>query len=443
MNEAYDEIRRIVEEQRKANLRGPYEHIDYRRLKNEPPPPVEDEEIPEKAWLSHAFLLAKPNSGKTNVIRWRISQLLPRIRDGEATVILLDPKAVLTNQMLTVARLEGLESRTVFIDPEYAPVSVDLFEDTGRVNDTIDRLTRILGTITIGMTTIQRDTLTFSIRALFATEHPTLAGLRRILREGVANRSHLAPVVAEFFEYDFKTNDGRFILSRLNSLLANPVFETLFEPTGESFSIGREMQAGKLIIINAKTSDTLYGKVWIEQVDATIDARLALPEEERTPVYFIIDEAPIFIADDNHFADILDRAREAKIGMFIAAQHMDQIASSKIRNSLYNCELKFVARTNADIHNLCRSMGTTETSFIGTVPPYHFAFHSGDMSCAKLLYIPLTEFPATRKEDVAFFRRSVQSVRLPEPVREVPKPRPTQRREAAPPLPKERRKWIG
>lgn len=370
----------------------------------EPAEPV----IAERDWYSHALLLAQPGAGKTNAIRWRIMQLIPQIRDGRASLILLEPKGVLTREMLTLARTQGLEDRVVFIDPVDAPVSVNIFDrgdnSPRAVNETMAHVARVLGTITLALTDMQMPTLTFAIRALFSLpEQPSLHRLIDILRRGkqALPLEALEPSIRNFFEYDYTPD--RNIVGRLNSMFANPVYETLFATDRPTFNIGREMQAGKLIVINAGLSDTLYGRFWIEEVSRTIRARFDLPEQLRVPTTFIIDEAQEYIAEDLHFARILDTAREARIGMFIAAHHMDQIKSPHVRSSLYNCVLKFVARTNADIHNLCRSMGTTETDFLTTVPQYQFAFHQPNMNSAKLVKLPLIEFAPSKREDLAFF----------------------------------------
>jgi len=372
-------------------------------------------QIDPKDWYSHALLLAQPGAGKTNAIRWRIVQLIPQIREGRASLIVLDPKGVLTHEMLTLARAQGLEKRTVFIDPERAPVSVNLFANDGTVNETIARISRVFATISTDLTAIQRDTLTFCLRALFASSNsPSLAELRRILRQGKAaiQMDALPEVVHEFFEFDFKEADGTFILRRLNSFLSNPIFETLFSAES-SFDIGKEMQAGKLIVINAGNTEALYGRFWIEEIARTIRPRIAL-QGRQLPTTLIIDEAPTFIAEDRHFAEILDQARQALIGLFIAAQHMGQITDDHVKQSLYNCVLKFVARTNADIHNLCRSMGMTEPEFLGTTPQYQFAFFGPDMDTAVRVKLPLVEFARARREDIDFFSRRASASPPPE-----------------------------
>jgi hypothetical protein len=403
-------IERNVKERKPPIENSPFTYIFEAQI---PSPPEEADQEPgepqidERSWYSHALLLAQPGAGKTNAIRWRIMQLIPQIRDGRTSLIVLDPKGVLTHEMLTLARAQGLGERVVFIDPEHAPVSVNLFSRDGTVNETIARISRVLGTITSELTAMQRDNLTFALRALFSLpDDPTLATLRKILRQGksVLDMERLPEVVAEYFEYDFKEADGRFILSRLNSLLSNTIFENLFSVDRPSFDIGKAMQAGRLIVINAGLSETLYGRFWIEEIARTIQPRIAL-QGRQLPTTFIIDEAQEFIAEDLHFARILDTAREARIGMFIAAHHMGQIDSDHVKNSLYNCQLKFVAKTNADIHNLCRSMGRTEPDFLGTTPQYQFAFFGPNMDEAVRAKLPLVEFARARQEDVDFFTR--------------------------------------
>src|ERR1700693_3766927 len=93
------------------------------------------------------------------------------------------------------------------------------------------------------------------------------------------------------------------------------------------------------------------------------------------------------------------------------------------KNSLYNCALKYVARTNADIHNLCRSMGSTDPEFLGTTPQYQFAFFGPDMDNAIRVQLPLVEFPPARQEDFVFFTHPTQGEPKPPPPESPPEPK--------------------
>jgi hypothetical protein len=408
MEERRAEQERIARERAEEERRLEAQRLAYeaRRMIDLP------NQINPDDWFSHALLVAAPNSGKTNLMRWRIAQLLPALRAGRASLIVLDPKGVLTHQMLTLARTQGLQDRTVFIDPIDSPVAVDVFDrgdgSARDLNETINRITRVIGTISLATTELQILWLTFALRALFALpDKPSIDSLINVIRRGkdVLPLATLEPRVREYFENDYTPD--RNIIARLNQMIGNPIYENLFAPNAEIFDIGRAMQRGSLIVINAQSTDELYGRFWIEQVNKTIDQRLTkIPDpRQRTPTYFMIDEAQIFIKEDHYFADILDRAREAKVGMMIAAQHMDQITSPHVRQSLYNCQLKFISRTNADIHFLSRSMGTTEPAFIQTSPRFQFAFFSPDLSTAERIKVPLVEFASARREDTEFFSK--------------------------------------
>ncbi|MGC2409560.1 MAG: DUF4145 domain-containing protein [Methyloceanibacter sp.] len=374
-------------------------------LPEEEPEPGEPQ-IAERTWFQHCLLLAQTGAGKTNAIRWRLAQLLPQIAAGKASVILMEPKGDLIAELLHYAPLWDMRDRVVILDPTEPSVSVNLFEppadgSPAALSDTIDRVTRVLNTITLNMTELQKQALTLAMRAMYASGNPSMRQLMTILRQGkdALDLSALPLPVADFFEHDFRDTDGRLIISRLNGLLSNPIFETLFASERTTFDMLAEINAGKLIVVNSGRAPEVYGQFWIQEIDRCLRPRMAIPEYKRTPTFLVIDEAPTYIADDLHFARMLDQARGAQIGMLIAGQHMAQVKDDHVRNSIYGVALKFVARTNADIHNLCRSMGTTEPDFLGTVPQYQFAFFDPNMREAELVKLPLVEFRQRMSEE--------------------------------------------
>ena len=352
-------------------------------------------------------------------------------------MILLDPKDVLTRQLPTLARAMGLEDRTVLIDPLLAPVSLNLFDkgdgSPGAIHNTISRLIRVMNTITLDLQPFQRDTLALAIEALFAlSDTPSFEQLFPILRDGKKGIDlDLLPAdLRDVFEHDYRDNEGRYVVSRLNTFRRNPYFKPLVMGTAPPFDLLAKIQEGNLILIKAGTSEPLYGKIWIEQIDRIIDQRFDIPEEDRTETFVIIDEAQIFIGDPHseHFADILDRAREAKISMFVACQHMDQIKSAHVRASLYNSALKFIAKTNADLHDLSRSMvGEVDANTFRNIPLHHFLFCSPDSEDSELIKVPEIKYPRWKWEDVRYFHKRA----APQPEKATYTPPPTQ------PLPQE------
>jgi hypothetical protein len=395
----YEFEERARERERQARLAAQQAEAE-RRAQEEALIPKDPPILLEEYWYHHALLLAQSGFGKTNAIRWRINQILPQIAKGLASLIVMEPQGDLTRHLLRLESVWRMRDRVVILDPSEPSVTVNLFQQPANnspqaLNEAIQRIERVLSTITANLTDLQRDGLTFALRALFSLPNPNMRGLIHILRNGkkVLPLEALSPSVADFFAHDYREdNDGKYIIARLNSLLANPIFEALFGQETTTFDMSREIDAGKLIIINASVAPPLYGRFWIEEVARCIELRTTT-DRFRMPTTFIIDEAQRFVAEDLHFADLLNRARAARIGMLIAAHHMEQITEAEVRHSIYtNTAIKFVARTSADIHNLSRAMGSTEPSFIGTLKQYEFAYFGPDVEAAMRVKFPLVEF---------------------------------------------------
>jgi len=374
----------------------------------EPTEPV----IAESNWYAHCVLLAMTRFGKTNAIAWRIMQLLPQVAKGHASLIVMEPKGVLTEDLLHLADVWNMRDRVVIIDPSDTSVSINLFEPLGSVNETISRVVRVMNTLTSNLTDLQRDTLTSAIRAMYTLpSEPSLRLLMEILRKGkeALEIQRLSGALRDFFEYDFQPSDGRFVIARLRGLLANSVFESLFASDRTTFDMLTEIQAGKLILIKATGKALagevkLYGRFWIEQVNKCIWPRLDMPEERRTPTTFILDEAQNYIADDEHISQMLDQAAESKIGLLFAMHHMAQIDDDHVRHSIYtNTAIKFSARTSADIHALSGAMGDREglPKLLPNLPRFHFYMFNPDLTYPIKVKFPLVDFrqmPRVRSE---------------------------------------------
>jgi hypothetical protein len=399
------------EETRRERLRGGLssEDVDFKKIRErrqqqpeEPETPLPD--IDELLWYIHCLLVAASQTGKTNVLRYRIVQLLERIVTGKDTLILMEPKGTLIGDLLHLQQVWEMRDRLVIIDPNHTCVSLNLF-DTGDESsaEATYRLLRILRTVTTGLTTFQRDTLTFAIMAMYESgSKRNIKRLADILRKGkeALDLSTLSAETHDFFALDYEDSQGKYVVARLNGLLTNPVFRALFSADHATFNMHQKMEAGSLIVINCGARSlggmsTLFGRVWIEEVCRCMWPRFAMLErgERITPTTFIIDEAQRYIKDDEHVAEILDTAAEAKISLINAVHHMGQITNDEVRHSLYtNSSIKLSANTTADVHNLARSMGKTDHKMIEGLPRYHFAFYQRGMSQAEVVKFPLTDF---------------------------------------------------
>ena len=364
-------------------------------------PPAVLPDIPEEAWSRHCLLIATTGAGKSNTIRYRLAQLLPAVAQSNHSIILMEPKGSLINEVLHMASLYAMRDKVTILDPIDTKASVNIFECGSKseyeIQQTIDRVARVLNTVTKELTQFQKDTLLFSLRALFCIDQPpTMRLLMTILRKGIKGLPvrNLPYVVEEFFNDDPKARESssQQVVSRLNSLLANPIMEALFSADRSTFNMLDEINQGRLIVINASNSDNVYARFWIEQVASCIAPRLKIPVNQRIPTTFILDEAQMFVSEDLHFAGILDRARESRIAMMLALHTLSQIKSSEVKGSLLtNTAIKLASRTTEDIYSLCRSMNC-ETSFISDLPAFEFAYAGMGMTKAIRVKFPLVEF---------------------------------------------------
>jgi hypothetical protein len=368
-----------------------------------PEPTVPD--IEERHWYQHSLLIAPTQTGKTNVIQWRINNLLPQIAAGHASLVLIEPKGVMTTDILNLAQTYQMRDRLIILDPADTPVSVNIFDkgdgSPQALTETVGRIVRILGTMTTNLTDLQRDAITFAVRAMFALPEPASARtLMRILRIGksILPLDSLPTSVREYFEFDYQPSDGRFIISRLNSLLANHIFEALFTGDRTTFDMLKEIQAGKLIIINCASpalagESRLYARFWIEQVQRCVFPRLQImPRERRTPTTFIIDEAQDYIAGDRHIAALLAQAAEANIGMMFGMHYLSQLTDAFVKDAVaVNTNLKFAARPSTDTTTLARAMNT-EIGFLTSLPAYTFAYRGPGLQEAIRVKFPLVDF---------------------------------------------------
>ena len=218
--------------------------------------------------------------------------------------------------------------------------------------------------------------------------------------------SRCGRVVQRFFELDWDTDsqvkaNAAQLRARINTVLGDPKFERLLYTESSTFNMLDEIQAGKLILINADQDKLgeghpteMYGRFWIAQIYKAALRRFSMLRRGLPiiPTFFIIDEAQVFIAEDTRLRSILGQARQAKIGMMFAMHHMGDIEDQQIKDSIYtNTALKFVAHTSADIHNLARSMGRTTPEFLTTTPQHQFAFFGPNMQEAVRVKVPLVE----------------------------------------------------
>lgn len=74
--------------------------------------------------------------------------------------------------------------------------------------------------------------------------------------------------------------------------------------------------------------------------------RTEIPDDQKLPVYFYVDEAQTVIANDAKVPTILDECRSQKIALTIAHQRLNRIVSKDVVDALFNCPVRFASVDN-------------------------------------------------------------------------------------------------
>jgi len=117
------------------------------------------------------------------------------------------------------------------------------------------------------------------------------------------------------------------------------------------FNLGKEMDAGKVIIINNsqalldKDGAEFFARFFIAQLWTAATARSL--QTYKKPCYVYIDEAQNVIRRDEMIATIIDDCRSQKIALILAHQRAEQIESKNVLSALENCAIR-IANSDAE-----------------------------------------------------------------------------------------------
>ena len=211
------------------------------------------------------------------------------------------------------------------------------------------------------------------------------------------------------------------ILRRLYSLLENPVVAGLFSSPESRFNIGREMDAGNIILISTDRSllkpagCAFLGRFFLSQIAQAMEERGA----KRVPTQVFIDELGDYLnSDDTNIRDLLEKGRKRNVGMTLAHQQLSQIPAKVYNAIITNCSTKFVGNVSeSDFRTLSKEIHAD------TMPDSHvFLMLTGTMKEAIPVHPRahlLERAPQRTKEELNYL---VQENRAKYTVRVQPKP---------------------
>lgn len=393
------------------------DNVAYAYLKNTPLLPLLDAHVPfsfdEDIFFEHAYCLAPPGTGKTQLIQFLVSHFLPKVANDEASCIVLDSQGDLINRIRKLALFAPggeLEDKLIVLEPSLThPPAVNIFDFGGdRMNryspDDREKFTNIaIGQMTYvldalmggegggtGMTPKQEVLFRHVCRMLTEMD-ATLATFREILE--IKKPADLVPYgrylenlpkpVQEFFTDQFFESEfagtRRQVAWRISKLRENTYFDRMFSHPKSKLDLFTELNSSKVILINTdkerlgEDGTNVFGRFFISQLLTASQERASLPRSQRRDVFCFIDEAQDYISTDAKISTLLDQARKMRIGLFLAHQRTRQIKNANVLDALVNTAIKFASTDNPQDADLMARAMQTDRQFIAKQPKQHFA----------------------------------------------------------------------
>lgn len=343
---------------------GPPEQIPEVYLKGHPFLPLFQVLVPfnpftDEMRFTHQWCMGDNGSGKTTYLRHLIKHDMERVANDECSLLVMDSKKLI-REMRTLkdfgpgqkldGRLTLIDSDAVFpLNPFYLPKA-----QGSRI------LNYMLGSLQ-DASELQSGALLFYIDAVYASEQRDLYKLRDYLTlkdsEMPKEFSRFDKDTQHWFKHvrpTLHTATSGGIKQRLANFLKEHQdgLARMFNAQSWALNIGELHEGGSVLLVdtnrdvNGKDGAALLGRLIIALIDQLSGRRTNQPGP---PLFCIVDEAQDYIANDDIFADILEKARSSKIGMTVAHHHLKQL-EARVIASLENTGIKSRCEDVGSVH---------------------------------------------------------------------------------------------
>jgi hypothetical protein len=305
--------------------------------------------LPEETRYAGHWCIAPPGRGKTTLLHAMIKEDL----DRDAAVVLIDSKGDLIEPIKTLA---SIKHRLLLIEPNadaaLALNPLDIAHTS--VVHAVSLIEYIMaGLLDAKFTALQSTLFRNVVPAIIeAIPNPTLDTFKDVMVRGLPSLDKLNPHARQFFEnnqtgFNSKTYEStrKEVVWRLDYLLTNPVLRSMFSASHTRLDLGKEMDDGKVIIINNSKAilgdegAEFFGRFFVALIARAAQQRSGRPGSTKKPCFVYIDECQSVIAKDTRIPVLLDECRSQKIALILAHQRTAQL-TPPVLDAVANCAIR-------------------------------------------------------------------------------------------------------
>ncbi len=383
--------------------------------------------VPWSSYAAHTHVIGPPGVGKSTLLaRWALDEA-----KAGRSVVVIEPKGDLVTDIL-----ERLPKRRhddlVVIDPgtiDLPVVGINPLagprEDAERRADSLLHVFRALFGSAIGPRSA--DVLLHALILAARLPDGCLTDVLPILtvpafRQRVVRQVGDPLVIAQWatwFEELSEQQRGQIvapIANKLRAISSRPNVRRLFGQPRPKYTIDDVFARPRVVLVNLNAGqigpDTaaIVGTLILNQLWEAIQRQTTKPAVQRRPVPVLIDEWQNFTAGLD-FADVLARARGARVPFTIAHQHLDQLSANLRSAVLANSRSRVVFRpAEGDSRALAAVLGPPVTpADLEGLPAYHAAARFlVDAAPSATFEITTTDLPKSSTDAQALRRKSAE-----------------------------------
>ena len=128
--------------------------------------------------------------------------------------------------------------------------------------------------------------------------------------------------------------------------MSNPILRSMFSATHTRLDIGKEMDAGRVIIINNSKAilgdegAEFFGRFFVALIARAAQQRAGTPPSSKKPCYVYIDECQSVIAKDTRIPVLLDECRSLRKSRSILAHQRTAQLTPPVLDAVANCAIR-------------------------------------------------------------------------------------------------------